>query len=354
MKSFWWWLFSPLHWRLWGQRNRRREQLALLLFKQLSAIDRAADSIEPSWRVVAVVKAVESGLIPTQAAALTLWQSAQSDTLVQNSAEHLRVLCSGHKPDNFEPLSARYMYRLRRDATRGIEFGTVSLMAHLPVLLPLLSALFLFSGYVYITLLFRPFDISVNRYFGLSDYISASMEGLVPTLAACLFSLVTFYFTRRLLRLSAMQKLLHVQILVQLTVPVLLVAVVIYMRHISPDNANLLTIYTLSIGIGTFIVPHLAAYSSRPYLNLLLGTFVVLYAAIIWLLAEKRVQVALSNKPAYTEIIFTEQAEQPKRWRIVSGNTLYLFLLNDAKELVAVPIEQIRSIRHLKKPTEDK
>ncbi|MFZ5841803.1 MAG: hypothetical protein ACOY3E_02795 [Pseudomonadota bacterium] len=42
-----------------------------------------------------------------------------------------------------------------------------------------------------------------------------------------------------------------------------------------------------------------------------------------------------------------ESPDEVRRWHILSGNSLYLFLHDEKKEVHVVPLEQVLSVRHL-------
>ncbi len=350
MRSFWWWLCHPFYWRLWSQRNRRREQLGLQLMAFLSVAEQSVDDIAPTQKIVTIVNAIEAGLEVADEDAARLWQRALQHPEVAATAQQLQQLTQALRPHNYQPISIKQLRRQRRESTRAIEFESLAMTIQLPLFIPLASAFFLFSGYVYTNIFFASFPLNVSRYFGLTDYISASMDGLMPTLIAVAVSLLSLVLLRRSLRLNSLQRQLRVQNGVTLlTLIGLGVMLYFFKRVMSPDEFRLLAIYGAMVGFGASVVPYFSAYAKRPNLTLLVSNFVVLYVAVIWFTAAQAAQKIKRPSTQSSVVVLSDEQNTVLEHRLIAGNSLYLFLLDDSGAVIVVPVNSVKHITHDKK-----
>ena len=148
-KSLWWWLLHPRNWSMFVQRNRLREELALRLIPWLSKAEQSADHIVPTKKIVRVVQAIELGETINDEEAQQLWSRAGSDPKIVQVAEALRQLSCAESNEYAQSVSSRTLRQLRRETTQNIDFESLSITPHLPVLIPIVSAFFLFSGYIH-------------------------------------------------------------------------------------------------------------------------------------------------------------------------------------------------------------
>jgi hypothetical protein len=63
-------------------------------------------------------------------------------------------------------------------------------------------------------------------------------------------------------------------------------------------------------------------------------------------LSSQREYLALLLWPFLPEIRLASAPDNVLNWRVIAGNSLYLFLPNDEKEVVIVPLEQVASVRY--------
>ena len=349
----WRWLTIP-YWRRRFALLNHRERLALLLWPYLSPTERSVDEAAPLALLVRTVRAIETGAdqFPEDPPARQLWQQAGADPHVRQAAAALRTLrlqMLGTTPSStpIESVSKKELrpLQMRMKADRlADDRGWLQQ----PLTLPLASTLFLFSGYLFNTILFGHFGLPVGRYFGLSDYLAASIDGLIPATIAVVFVVVLQLLVKSRVRLKALQNRLgktwrHTGE----TVLIFGALTFLWTLQDASDQQRIQIIYTLMIGFPMLLLPSILAFSLRPARDTVLLSFAAVYLAITWFSAERR-YINLMGSDQGTEITLAAAPNKALPWRVISGNSLYLFLLNEEQEVVAVPVQQVVSIRYIK------
>lgn len=341
----------------WRQRLaliRHREQLALLLWPFLSARERSEDDAAPLQLLARVVRALEAGRedFPDDAPAQALWQQARSDHQVTQASTSLQILrqqleVRGSPGVKLDPVGKKQLKQLRR-RTKTDRLAENNQWLHAPLTLPLISTLFLFSGWLYNTIFFSHFDVPVGRYFGLGDYLAASIDGLIQLAAAVGVGIIIQFVSGTRFRLKALQN--HLGATWQqagesaLGFGVLIAGLLILDDF--PMQGLFLT-YTLMVAVPmTLLLPLLLGRSRRPVRDTMLLSVVTVYLAAIWVMAEMRF-ANLEARPVSSEITMISAPDTSLPWRVISGNSLYLFLLNEQHEVVAVPVQQVLSVRYM-------
>jgi len=118
-------------------------------------------------------------------------------------------------------------------------------------------------------------------------------------------------------------------------------------KKAQPELIALIRLYVVAIMVMTVLLPWLAGFSQRPAHMYLLLNLVTLFLVVVWFLAETQYLKTQQTRPVRTELRLADSPEEVRRWRILSGNSLYLFLHDEQKEVHVVPLEQVLSIRHL-------
>ena len=352
------WL-TPSFWRLKSASLRQREQLALLLWPYLTEAERSADDSTPLRLLVRVVRAIESGRddFAADPAAKELWTRAESDQAVQQAAGALRTIrlqlngdtvASGLRVAPIERKQLKVLHD--RMHTSNLE-NAFSTWLNAPLALPLMSVLFLFSGWLFNTIFFSNYHLPVGRYFGLSDYLAASIEGLVPAVVAVLFTFATQWLMRNRIRLQVLQNQLGSgwRNLIFSSLAFFLIFPLIPYLFSEPEVQRLLRLYLIALAVPILAIPVGIAFSKRPARDTLLLNFLVIYVAVIWFTAEMRYINSINRDKVRPEVILANAPDKVLNWRVISGNSLYLFLQNENNEVVAVPVQQVLSVRYPKK-----
>lgn len=349
------WL-SPSFWRLKSASLRQREQLALLLWPYLTEAERSADDSEPLRLLVRAVRAIEDGRddFATDASAKALWARAESDQAVQQAAGALRTIRLQLNGDTVAsglqvaPIERKQLKVLHHRMNASKLENAFSSWLNAPLTLPLMSVLFLFSGWLFNTIFFNKYNLPVGRYFGLSDYLAASIEGLVPAVVAVMFTFATQWLMRNRIRLQVLQNQLGSgwrNLMLSSLAFFLIFPLIPYLLP-EPEVTRLMRIYLIALAVPILAIPVGIAFSKRPARDTLLLNFLVIYVAVIWFTAEMRFINSMNSDKARPEVILANAPDKILNWRVISGNSLYLFLQNENNEVVAVPIEQVLSVRY--------
>ncbi len=351
----WKWL-NPALWPALYRRSRYREALALQLWQLQPEVARRADDIAPLRAVSDQVRQLEA--LPLSGAAtdaadkaLLPPDSAAAQTFVQG----LRTLAARLRGESVAlppALTFRQMQAMRKPMSSEGSVLTQNLGAHLPVLIPLMSAFLLISGFIYNVMLFDRFDMPVTPFFGLSDHLAASLKGVAASLLAVSFSLVMPALMAGRMRIAVLGELLGTG-RINLALAWMLGALLYLAIPLIPGMAKdvnaipLMRAYVILIIVGSSLAAPIAARAARPLLVSALVTFVTIYFAVLWFgasIAHNRLSRQVDVPTA--EITFADD-NKPVRRSIVSGSSLYLFLLDAKGQIEAVPIEQVRSVRYL-------
>jgi hypothetical protein len=354
-----WW--TPAYWQKTSALAGQRERLALLLWPFLSERERTEDDATPLWLLGRMVRAIENGHVdfPHDPAAQWLWDQARADPGTLQAVADLRTLrlqLAGDAEAATRPVAALTRQQLkslrtRMDADR-LDDGGLGL--HTPVLVPLLSAFFLISGWLFNSIFFNHFGMPVGRYYGLSDYLAASFDGLALSAIALVLSLLSQWIARNRIRLQTLQNRLGG--LRNLGSGLLVLVIVLPLAAVmngsqDPAEQRLINIFMLCLFMFVVVIQLLVSFSRRPVRDTLFLSFVASYLAVIWYSAELRyLNLEESVEPA--EITLVAAPDKPLLSRIVSGNSLYLFLMNEQQELIAVPIDQVLSVRYIREEPE--
>ena len=354
-----WQWFNPRHWQRYAERMRRREQLALLLWPYLPEPQRTRDDMPALQLLNTMVRQLEAGNDDFSAlpAGQMLWQQACTDNDVQQSCGALRTLYLQMQADataaglHVANLPSAELRTLRKRMQADSMHSELNLVQQLPVLLPILSALLLFSGWFFNVIYLGKLGVPVSHYFGLTDYLAASMEGLVPVIISIAVTVIVQWFSRARIRLQSLQRLLSTQWLMQMLMLVAFFATLLLMPVLlnaaRPEQISLIRLYVVAVMAMTVLLPWLAGFSQRPAHMYLLLNLITLFLVVVWFMAETQYLKTQTERPVRTELRLAESPEVVRRWHILSGNSLYLFLHDEQKQVHVVPLEQVLSIRHL-------
>ncbi|HEX4910180.1 MAG TPA: hypothetical protein VFV64_05395 [Permianibacter sp.] len=357
-----WWTIR--YWRLTYARLQQREHVALRLWPFLPLAQRTVDDVEPLRVLNRMVRRLEAGdeSFADDAAAQQLWQQARTDNDVQQAAGALRTLRLQLDQDSVAaglqvaPFARAERKRLQKIMLADDVKDGLSEWLHAPVLLPMLSVLFLLSGWVYNAIFLGRFGVEVGRYFGLSDYLAASIDGLISAALAVLLTFAMQWLIRNRTRLQALQQQLGIGWINILYTLLIFVAATLFILLIpeaidgGPEVRRLTLTYLIVLAVPLLLLQAVSGLSRRPSRDNLLASFLVIYGAVIWFSAETHVLKSQRPTALRAEIVFANAPDAPRQWRVLSGNSLYLFLLDDNSDVVVVPLQQVLSVRY-RKPT---
>ena len=354
-----WQWFNPRHWQRYAERMRRREQLALLLWPYLPEPQRTRDDMPALQLLNTMVRQLEAGNddFSAESAAQALWQRAGTDNDVQQCCGALRTLYLQMQADTTAAglqvgrLPQAELRRLRKRMQADNIHSELNVLQQLPVLLPVLSGLLLFSGWFFNAIYLGRLQVPVGNYFGLTDYLAASLDHLPLVLIACVFTVVVQWFSRARIRLQSLQRLLSTQWLMQGLMLVVFLAMMVLLplllNKAKPEQINLIRLYVVAVTVMTVLLPWLAGFSQRPAHTYLVLNLVTLFLVVVWFMAENQYLKSQQDRPVRTELRLADAPDTPRRWQVLSGNSLYLFVQDEQKLVQVIPLEQVLSIRHL-------
>jgi hypothetical protein len=349
-----WW--APAYWQKMSALIGQRERLALLLWPFLSARERTQDDAAPLWLLARMVRSIEAGHeeFAGDVTAQRLWAEASVNPAIREAATDLRTLrlqlAGSHSAATIEVVpTTRQQLRHLRTRMHADQLDASGLGLHAPLLVPLLSALFLFSGWLFNYIFFGHFGMPVGRYYGLSDYLAASFDGLVFAVATLTASIIYQWFARNRIRLQTLQNRLGGWRNIGMSALALFVVLPvagIQQNSESPEEQRLIITFMVLLAVWVIAIQIFISISRRPARDTLLLSFVYIYLTVIWYSAELR-YLNIDDRVAPVEVTLVAAPDQPILSRVVSGNSLYLFLMNDKHELTAVPIDQVLSVRYI-------
>ncbi len=349
-----WWTIR--FWRLHHTRLKQREHLALRLWPFLPLSQRTTDDAAPLKLLGRMVRAIERGdeQFGGDEDACRLWQQARMDNDLQQAAGALRTLrlqldgnaaAAGLQVAAFDRAGRRALHQqMFRDNMQNDWQDWLNA----PWLLPLLSMVFLFSGWLFNGMYLGRFGLDIGRYFGLSDYLAASIEGLVPAASSVIITFLMQGLMHNRTRLQALHLQLGLGWLNALLNLLMFSAMALFFWSTATEPAlsRLSLVYTAVLVIPLLIIPLISGYFSKPSRDSLFATFLVIYGAVLWFSAEIRALKIERPSASRAVVTLASAPEQPRALRVLSGNSLYLFLLEDNRDVLVVPIEEVLSVRY--------
>lgn len=386
---FLWKYFNPRHWVLLMRRSLLRERLALLIWQCLPIEQQQQDNAQLLRTIAQLVDAVQQSAeqpYPAQQNPNTLIESNDDagklvsicatneryDAIVQISCalhiahqqclslasddvtvqEHIRQIWGQVASNKLEPTSLTAQLKIVRSlrseflkirmSTRGFSLDKVG------GLLPIFSGFFLLSGYVYTRLLLNPFGIDISRFFGLSDYLSASLVGIEPMILALGATFAGLFFYASNTRLAHLNRLIGARRYMDvLALAALLVALIlVYLNRQAPVETRIIYWYLLAILLAT-TVPNLYSMKfKQPVKAYFMMTYTPLFFFVLAFLAtHKRIQ--FDDPERFRLDYLVTQDGVSTEYQMLAGNSLYLFLRDKDKQVTILPVEAIEHIRLL-------
>lgn len=352
-----------LRWRLWLWR----EQLALDLWSGLTPEQRHHDDVQIMKQVGDIVAWCESGVSPSDASRLALTPLIQHFSgldhceQIKTTARQLQCIHAQLYPNITErtlpwsvPVQAlpdvsplwphvRMLYRMRRKLASEPRRDMGLSLENANGLVPLVSAVLLISGYFYTSLLLSHYGINTSEYFSLSDYLAASIEGLLPALLSAGLSVLMSVFTANQILLGLLQRQLRIHLWSKLVLFTLIVGVISLLWRIS-NSALFLVLPMLIIAI---VLPSLALRFARPLRAQIMMTFVLLDVSMIVFSVGMHHQHFA--KPARAsdlrEIVLSNgKLEDPLQW-VIAGNSTYLFVQDRHHRISIIPLQNVAYVR---------
>ena len=252
-----------------------------------------------------------------------------------------------------EKAARRRLAQVQREirSTRSIKFEIPS-----EVWGPALSvgsAVFIVSGYLYNSYVLHAFGIDVSHYFGLTDYLAASIENIRYAVLAALFPLLGMIFglvDRSRMSVREREKDLKSRNLMWLFFAPFIWGTTIIFFFL--DRSMFYRFAELAIVLVAIeVAPHVGARFTKPLPATLATTVAIIYAGTLSLGALKRVADIESKIASFTpdlEMTFTLASDlkvRPADLVLISANSSYFFFINkNTKQSIVLPSDQVRMV----------
>ena len=377
---FSWKYVNPKHWALLIRRSLLREQLALHIWQCLPVEQQQEDNAQLLRTIAQLVDSVQqtTGAIERHSDAGELvsicaasarcdaivrishalhvahqqWQTSVSDDV--SAQARMRQIWGQDARNVSESTSLtaqikavrslRVEFLKIRMSTRGVSLDKVG------GLLPIFSGFFLLSGYVYNRLLLNPFGIDVSRFFGLSDYLSASLVGIEPMILALGATFVGSFFYASSTRLAHLNRLIGARRYLDVfALAALMVALVlVYLNRQAPVETRIIYWYLLAILLVT-TVPNLYSMKfKQPVKAYFVMTYTPLFFCVLAFFATHQ-RIQFDDPERFRLDYLVTQDGVSTEYQMLAGNSLYLFLRDKDKQVTILPLEAVEQIRFLPK-----
>lgn len=376
-----WRYLQPQYWATLVRRSLLREKLALLIWFCLPSDEQERDDIDVLKRVALLVRWCETGVKPEQKldkplehiVALCRQGDDRGEMLHSSSALHqsYQRLCGEKECDTpllpwsqetpektpHQSLSSLHQQvrklRKRFNASR-VQWAEFNL-SQLGGLIPVVSGFFLITGYLYNSIFLQPLGIDISRYFSLTDYLAASLDGIVPMVLALAVSFFSMMLTMARIRQAHLNRLTGTRRSIDLSnVLVFLLALGVAARSYRRDEQTfIIALFVAAIMLATVVPAFLSLRFRQPMKAFLTLSYVPIYLAIMTFSATIERQKLDSDKGFQLDHSITSNG-LTERFQLLAGNSLYLFLRNEHKDVVIIPIEAIERIEKLPRSNDKK
>lgn len=374
--SFWRYL-QPQYWTTLLRRSLLREKLAMLIWFCLPCEDQESDDLDILKRVSMLVRWCETGVKPEHnigkpmehIVALCRQGEDRDEMLTSSSALHqsYRRLCgdaacvdpllpwSQEAADQAPRQSLLSVYRqvwqLRKrfyaSRVQWVEFN----LSQLGGLIPVVSGFFLITGYLYNSFFLQPLGIETSRYFGLTDYLAASLDGILPTLLALAMTFISMFLTMARIRQSHLSRMIGARRSIDALNIVIFVGAIALAFYQYPRDQHtfILAMFVAGIMFATIVPAFASLRFRRPLRAFFALTYMPIYLTILVFIATaERMKLDSEEGVVVDHAVTSNGVTEP--FQLLAGNSLYLFLRNEQKEVVIIPIEAIERIKKLPAP----
>jgi hypothetical protein len=211
-------------------------------------------------------------------------------------------------------------------------------------------AIFIFTGFIYNFIYFRLFDIKVEHFFTLQDYLTSSIEKIYLIIVAILFAVMSSHVARYLIREK--QKFLHHRIMVAFLycVPavIFVTGILTLIKYNKPWGYFLLS-FAVYTGFDYFLFKIIFksdhdAYSRYFYLSVFIFYPLLVLSAVIYD-HDSVLQRPMHSLKNY-QVHFTSNVSiDPDNCVVLEANSNYFFFYDKLlKKAYVIPKEDISYI----------
>lgn len=248
-----------------------------------------------------------------------------------------------------------------RDAISDREAVKISLsIQNAGALISVVSSVFLISGYLYNRFLLGAFGIEVSKFFTLTDYLASSIEAIRYSASSAVIGIVSYFLgVHSTSRKSVMQ--IEFERKRREYWPYIILMISIF-SAIFAYTKNSIIFYTdvyIIILFTTFLsAPWLAKrYFKEPLVALFIIVFIFTFSGHVFMSVGKtihRLKYDSREKIERYEVIFKKEIPiESSKLILITGNSNYLFFLDEDKNAFIIPRDQVEYIAKImsdKKP----
>ncbi len=215
-------------------------------------------------------------------------------------------------------------------------------------LIPVVSTVFLFSGYIYNWFLLGEFGIEVSKYFTLSDYIASSIESIRYSASGAAIGIVFLFLSVHSASRKSFVQLEFEWKIIKYFSYILLLSAIISAIHAYINNLeNFYNIFSIAIFLCIMLLAPWVAkrYFKEPLVALFVIVFLFTFSVHMFVSLGKTIHhlkyKKLEEMKNY-DIIFREQIPlESSKLVLIAGNSNYLFFLDKDKNTFVIPRDQV-------------
>jgi len=221
-------------------------------------------------------------------------------------------------------------------------------------LISVVSSIFLISGYLYNQLLLSEFGIEVSKFFTLTDYLASSIDAIRYSASSAVIGIAAYFWgAHDASRKSVAQIEIERKQVVYLPYIILLVAIFSSIfAYIRNSIAFYDRIYMVIIFASMLSAPWVARrYFKEPLVAIFLIVFLFTFSGHLFISVKKTIYTfKYDNKKIENyKIIFKKDIPiESSALVLIAGNSNYLFFIDEEKNGVIIPRDQVQYITKIK------
>ena len=214
------------------------------------------------------------------------------------------------------------------------------------------SSIFLISGYLYNFFLLKHFSVEVSKYFSLGDYLSSSIDAIGYSASGALASLIMYFIGYHSASRESYAKF-KIEAKARQTWTVLIVGISWFgtvWTYFQDSELFYHSMYTSILFSVFFIAPRISKHYFKQHIAaFFLIVFVSAFSAHMYEsigVEIYRIDHPKPNDPRRYDFCFKNDVPfDPSDMILIASNSNYLFILDQRKETVILPRDQVKYIK---------
>lgn len=272
------------------------------------------------------------------------------------SSESFKKICKVNKnklKDTLNKCQHINAERVEREKVKRIKSITIT-YEHVKYFISLLSVLFLISGFIYNMFLFRSFNVNISYYFTISDYLSSSLNEVVPIFIISFIGIFYFMLGRlRKIGLEIHEELCDISKQDSWLEKLVMISYVIFtiVIFVNEEHMNYFLFAPIVVLLYTYLLNKFTFWKYIKNAQKAIYFISGIMFLLIYLSASILNKIDYLNSENYESKSFVKYKEEYKMFsnsKFISANSKYLFVLNKNKEVIILPLNAIDYIRSKK------